>query len=96
MLVRHMHWINMVAPVIYNMAPELPTTGGVLAINGTNFGQNASLVSASLFVAGNCSIVSTVHTLINCILPQGTGASKKFTLTVDGQTTHTNYTYQSN
>ncbi len=87
-------FLTSAAPVIYGIFPLLPTTGGSLFINGTNFGQNSSLIIAQLAIAGICLIVSTQHEMVNCLLPEGTG-TKLFTLTVDGQTTHSNYTYQS-
>ncbi|KAL0222190.1 hypothetical protein RCL1_002044 [Eukaryota sp. TZLM3-RCL] len=62
--------------------------GTLVSIQGTNFGNNASLISANIGGKFSCNDVTIphFHYSINCIADPGSGANLNFTVTVDSQT----------
>jgi IPT/TIG domain-containing protein len=67
----------------------IPTAGGVIKINGTNFGTNAGSISV-LYDGQACTgiTISISHQQITCSLPAGTGTLKQIVVIVDGQQTN--------
>ncbi len=66
--------------------PTLTTSGGRITIVGTNFGNNASLISVTVggsIVCSNIAIVAD-HTSISCDLPGKVGVNLPVSVTVDG------------
>ncbi|KAF2074868.1 hypothetical protein CYY_003823 [Polysphondylium violaceum] len=63
--------------------PVVPTTGGIITIEGTNFGDDVSAISINA-----CTGIQfvTLHTKITCTFPKGQGALS-VTLTQAGYTT---------
>lgn len=77
-------------PTLATLIPRnLPTTGGLLVLNGTNFGatpRSASVTVGSLA----CPLIYVTQTLAACMAPIGIGASVSVSITVANRTNDAN------
>eukprot|EP01117_Protostelium_nocturnum_P011184 TRINITY_DN405_c0_g1_i6.p1 TRINITY_DN405_c0_g1~~TRINITY_DN405_c0_g1_i6.p1 ORF type:complete len:5778 (+),score=1958.70 TRINITY_DN405_c0_g1_i6:207-17540(+) len=82
------------APHINKVEGGDSTEGGYLNLTGYNFGNSASVITATLNgVACTDISVSTAHFVLSLKAPAGTGVNQVLSLVVNGQTTSTLYSY---
>lgn len=81
------------APVVYSVTNS-STAGGVIIIEGDQFGSDASTVHV-LIAGQQCTGLSITFTQINCTVGQGIGSSLPLTVTVSGQPATYTFSYSA-
>lgn len=81
------HYISYAPPVVESIDPETgPTTGGsILYIYGNNFGSHAAFPKVFIDDRPCVFVTWRSSTLLECVLPSGTGRSKFVKVVVGGQ-----------
>ena len=78
------------APTVSSVTPTvLPTTGGTLTIQGSDFGTSGTVT----IDGASCAVTSHAQTQVVCSAPAGVGVGHVVTLTVSGQSASGSVSY---
>eukprot|EP01117_Protostelium_nocturnum_P014861 TRINITY_DN5701_c0_g1_i1.p1 TRINITY_DN5701_c0_g1~~TRINITY_DN5701_c0_g1_i1.p1 ORF type:complete len:2449 (-),score=807.95 TRINITY_DN5701_c0_g1_i1:2-7348(-) len=68
-----------------NFPRPLSTSGGIISINGSNFGNDYDVLTVAIGSNVNCAVMSFNHTFISCMYPPLEGIDVEVSVSVNGQ-----------